>query len=109
MNNIYNTISLPFNTPTVINALTVPARSGYSLKGLIVWCEADCDIEVKINVDTVSGGRLTGTNPTMFLDFSASPYGIGAADIVMVLATTNADLTPPASYPIYSTILVEQL
>lgn len=109
MNNVYSAVSVPAATPTVVNSITVPERSAYSLKGLIIWCEADMDIEVKLNVDTIGGGRVTGSQQTLFLDFSASPFGLQADDVVMVLATQNADLTPPATYVVRSTLLVEQL
>lgn len=109
MNNIYNEISVPAATPTVINGLTVPQRAPYSLKGLIVWCEADMDIVIKLNVDTIGGGRITGTDPNLHIDFSSSPYGLNPGDVVTVIATENSDLTPPASYLVQSTLLVEQL
>lgn len=109
MNNVYSAVSVPSATPTVVNGLTVPQRAPYSLKGLIVWCEADMDIEIKLNVDTIGGGRITGTDPNLFIDFSASPYGLNPGDVVTVIATENADLTPPASYIVRSTLLVEQL
>ena len=109
MNNVYSAVAVPAATPTVVNGITVPARSAYSLKGLIIWCEADMDIIVKLNVDTIGGGRVTGANQTLFLDYSASPFGLQAADVITVIATENADLTPPATYTVHSTLLVEQL
>lgn len=109
MNNVYNVVSVPAATPTVVNGITVPDRAPYSLKGLIIWCEADMDIIVRLNVDTIGGGRITGANQTLFLDYSASPFGLQARDVVTVLATENGDLTPPATYLVYSTLLVEQL
>ena len=109
MNNVYNAVAVPAATPTVINGVTVPARSAYSLKGLIVWCSADMDIVIKLNVDTIGGGRVTGANQTLHIDYSASPFGLQAFDVVTVIATENSDLTPPASYTVYSTLLVEQL
>ena len=109
MNNVYGTIVLPPSTPTVINGVTVPVRSAYSLKGLIVWSEVDCIIEIKLNVDTIGGGRISGAVQTLFLDYSQSPVGLQARDVVSVLATQSDSLTPPGSYPIYSTLLVEQL
>lgn len=109
MNNVYNAVLVPPSTPTVISGVTVPARGAYSLKGLIVWCEADMDITVKLNVDTIGGGRVTGANQTLFLDYSSSPFGLQERDVVTVLATENSDLTPPASYTVFSTLLVEQL
>jgi len=109
MNNVYNSVSVPAATPTVINGITVPERAPYSLKGLIVWCEADMDIEIKLNVDTIGGGRLTGSQQTLHIDYSSSPFGLQAGDVVTVLATENSDLTPPATYTVQSTLLVEQL
>lgn len=109
MNNVYNTILLPFNTPTVINGVTVPARSGYSFKGLIAWCEVDCVIEIKKNLDTIGGGRISGAVQTLFLDYSQSPFGLQDRDIISVIATQNDSLTPVGSYQIFSTLLVEQL
>lgn len=109
MNNVYGAVAVPAVTPTVVNGITVPLRSAYSLKGLIIWCEADMDIVVKLNVDTIGGGRVTGATQTLHLDYSASPFGLQAGDVITVLATENADLTPPATYTVYSTLLVEQL
>jgi hypothetical protein len=109
MNNFYGEVSVPPATPTVVNGCTVPTRGAYSLKGLIIWCEADMDISVKLNVDTIGGGRITGANQTLFLDFSSSPFGLQERDVVSVIATENSDLTPPATYTVYSTLLVEQL
>ena len=109
MNNAYNVVMVPTGVPTLINSLEVPARGGYSLKGLIVWSAANYDIQVVLNVETIAGGKITGTCPTLFLDFSSSPFGIGSFDIVSVIATQDPDLTPPGSYPVYSTLLIEQL
>lgn len=109
MNNVYNEISVPAATPTVINGVTVPDRAPYSLKGVIVWCEADMDIIVRLNVQTIGGGRVTGSQQNLHIDFSSSPFGLVHGDVVTVIATENSDLTPPASYMVYSTLLVEQL
>lgn len=109
MNNVYSETVVPPSTPTVVNGVTVPTRGAYSLKGLIIWCEADMDITVKLNVDTIGGGRITGAVQTLFLDFSASPYGLQERDVVTVLATENSDLTPVGAYTVFSTLLVEQL
>lgn len=109
MNNIYAAVSVPAATPTVVNGITVPDRAPYSLKGLIIWCEADMDIVIRLNVDTIGGGRITGAQQTLHIDFSSSPYGLNPRDVVTVIATENADLTPPATYVVYSTLLVEQL
>jgi hypothetical protein len=109
MNNVYDSVSVAPNTPTVVNGLTVPARSGYSLKGLIIWCPADVEITVKLNLDTIGGGRVSGAVQTLFLDYSSSPFGLGAGDVVTILALQDDSLTPPASYTVASTLLVEQL
>jgi len=109
MNNIYDSVSVAPNTPTVVNGITVPVRSGYSLKGLIIWCPADVEITVKLNLDTIGGGRVSGSVQTLFLDYSASPFGLGAGDVVTVLALQDDTLTPSASYIVASTLLVEQL
>lgn len=109
MNNVYNSITILANTPTVINGITVPDRAPYSLKGLIIWCEADCVIEIKLNVATIGGGRISGAVQTLFLDYSQSPFGLEAKDVVSVIATQSDSLTPPGSYIISSTLLVEQL
>lgn len=105
MNNKYNSVSVPFNTPTIVNSLTVPARGGYSLKGLIIWSEVDCEITVKFNLDTIAGGRICGAQQTLFLDFESSPYGMTAEDITLVLATQQ-DSVP---HIVNSTLLIEQL
>lgn len=109
MNNVYNSVLVSPATPTVVNSIVVPERSGYSLKGLIIWCEADLDIEIKLNVETIGGGRVSGSVQTLFLDFSSSPFGIGAFDVVSVIATQADSLTPVADYLVKSTLLVEQL
>lgn len=109
MNNVYDSVVVPPSIPTVVNGLTVPARSGYSLKGLIIWCEADIVVEIKLNVQTIGGGRVSGAVQTLFLDYSASPFGLQERDQVTVIATQADSLTPPGSYPVYSTLLVEQL
>ena len=109
MNNFYNEAVVPPSTPTIVNGVTVPARGAYSLKGLIIWCEADMDITVKLNIDKIGGGRITGAQQTLFLDYSSSPFGLQAGDVVSVMATEDPDLTPPGAYTVYSTLLVEQL
>lgn len=109
MNNVYNSISIPDDTPTIVNGLTVPARGSYSLKGIIIWCQADLTVEIKKNVDTIGGGLVTGAVQTLFLDYSASPFGLEAGDVITVIATQSDALTPPASYTVRSTLLVEQL
>lgn len=105
MNNVYNSEDVVPNTPTIVNAITVPARSGYSLKGVIVSSVADCDILIKLNVQTIAGGRVNGAAQTLSLHFEASPYGLGAGDIVTVIATS----TENDSHIVHCTILVEQL
>ena len=109
MNNVYSETIVPPSTPTVVNGITVPTRGAYSLKGLIIWCEADMDIVVRLNVDTIGGGRITGSQQTLFLDYSASPFGLQERDVVSVIATENSDLTPVGAYTVHSTLLVEQL
>lgn len=109
MNNIYDSVSVAPNTPTVVNGITVPPRSGYSLKGLIIWCQADVEVTVKLNLDTIGGGRVSGSVQTLFLDYAASPFGLGAGDVVTILALQDDSLTPPGSYTVASTLLVEQL
>lgn len=109
MNNVYSAVTIPDDTPTVVNGLTVPDRAPYSLKGLIIACEADLLVEIKINVDTKFKGYVTGSVQTLPIDFSASPFGLIYGDVVTVIATQADPLTPAASYPVFSTILVEQL
>lgn len=109
MNNVYGEVAVPPATPTVVNGITVPTRGGYSFKGLIIWCEADMDIIIRLNVETIGGGRITGANQTLFLDYSSSPFGLTERDVVTVIATENSDLTPSATYTVFSTLLVEQL
>lgn len=109
MNNVYNEISIPDDTPTVVNGLTVPDRAPYSLNGLIISCEADLLVEIKVNVDTKFKGFVTGSVQTLPISFAASPFGLNAGDVVTVIATQADPLTPPASYMVYSTLLVEQL
>ena len=105
MNNIYNTESVPGNTPTVVNGITIPKRAPYSLKGLIICSDIDCDIEIKLNVDTIAGGSITITNPVLFLDFNASPFGLDSRDVLSVVATH----TDGSAHTVKSTLLVEQL
>jgi len=109
LNNVYNATTIVPNIGTIINGLTVPERSGYSLKGLIVACEADCFIQIRLNIDVICSAYVTGSVQTLFLDFSASPYGLGARDVISILAIQADSLTPSVSYFIASTILVEQL
>lgn len=105
MNNQYSLISVPPTTPTIVNSLTVPIRSGYSLKGLIVWSDVDAEITVKFNLDTIGGGRINGATQTLFLDFSSSPYGLNAFDSVIVLAYQEGIV----NHDFKSTLLIEQL
>lgn len=105
MNNAYSVTSVPPNTPTIISSLTVPIRSGYSLKGAIIWTDVDCEITVKFNLDTISGGRINGATQTLFLNFEASPYGLGAFDSVIILAYQEGSV----NHDIKCTMLFEQL
>lgn len=110
MNNVYGEVLVQPSTPTVVNGITVPERGGYSLKGVIVWCEYDCEIELRINVDKIGGGRISGSVQTLFLDFGASPYGIGERDVVSVIVTLLPDdIVSPVATTVKSTLLVEQL
>ena len=104
-NNVYNSVSVPGNNPTVINGITVPDRAPYSLKGLLVWTDIDCTIEIKLNVDTIGGGCVSGANPFLPIIFVDSSYGLNPGDVVSVLAT-HID---GASHTVKSTLLVEQL
>lgn len=108
MNNVYNSVVVIDATPTVVNGLTVPTRSAYSLKGLIIWCESDVLVEIKLNTATIGGGRISGAVQTLFLDYSSSPFGLGATDVVSVVATQDGD-APLTSWPVKSTLLIEQL
>jgi len=105
MNNIYGAVSVPSNTPTIVAGITVPPRGGYSFKGAIIWCEIDCDVTVKFNLDTISGGRISGTTQTLFLDFGASPYGLGEGDMITISVLQTSGQT----YTTHCTLLVEQL
>jgi hypothetical protein len=109
MNNVYGEVVVPPNTPTVVNGITVPERAGYSFKGLIVWCHADVEITVMFNLQKIGGGRVSGAVQTLFLDYSASPFGMNPFDTVTILAIQDSSLTPPGSYTVYSTLLFEQL
>lgn len=109
MNNVYGTATIPLNTPTIIVGVTVPARSAYSLKGLLIWSQVDCTVEVRLNGATIGGGYISAAIQTLLLDYTASPYYLKAQDIVVVLATADNILTPAGSYPVSSTLLVEQL
>lgn len=109
MNNVYSEVSVPPNTPTVVNGVTVPERAGYSLKGLIIWCPADVEITVMFNLQKIGGGRVSGSVQTLFLDYAASPFGLNPFDTVTVLALQDDPLTPSSSYTVASTLLVEQL
>lgn len=105
MNNVYGSEDVPTNTPTIIAGLTVPARSGYSLKGFIAWSDVDCDLNVKINIAMIGGGRINAAQQTLAVDWSSSPYGLVAGDVVSVTATQ----TDQNSHVVHCTILVEQL
>lgn len=105
MNNKFDSVLVPTSIPTIVNSLTVPARGGYSLKGLIIWSEIACVITVKFNLDTIAGGYITGTQPTLFLNFEASPYGLIEADSIIVFAQQE-DADP---HLVMSTMLMEQL
>lgn len=105
MNNLYNNISVPPNISTVIASLTVPIRSGYSLKGLIVWVDVDAEISIKVNLNTIGGGRINGAVQTLLLNFESSPYGLSALDTVLVFATHAGSV----NHDFKSTLLFEQL
>lgn len=105
MNNFYSTVSVPPNTPTIIASFTVPERGGYSFKGAIIWTNANCDLTVKYNLDTIGGGRISGSQQTIFLDYSSSPYGLDALDSIIILATQTGSV----SYILNCTLLLEQL
>lgn len=109
MNNVYNAVTVPPSTPTVVNSITVPVRAPYSFRGLIIWCESDCEIEIKYNLTTIGGGRISGAVQTLFLDYSSSPYDIKTGDTIMVLATQDDDIDVQVNRIVKSTILVEQL
>lgn len=105
MNNKYNEASIPPNVSTVIDSLTVPPRSGYSLKGIIIWSDVDAEITIKFNLDTIAGGRINGATQTLFLDFSASPYGLSAGDSILAFAFHEGSV--PHTFK--CTLLIEQL
>lgn len=105
MNNVYASVSVPGSTPTVVNGITVPERAPYSLKGILIWTDVNCDIEIKLNVDTIGGGCITGANPFLPIIFVDSPFGLNAGDVVSVLATH----TDGSAHVVKSTLLVEQL
>lgn len=105
MNNVYSSTSVPGSTPTVVNGLTVPQRAPYSLKGIIIWTDIDLDVEIKVDVDTVGGGCVTGAQPTLPIIFHDSPIGLNPGKVVTVLATH----TDTVAHTVKSVILVEQL
>ena len=105
MNNVYNSVTVSPNTPTIIASLTVPARGGYSLKGFIAWGDCDAEWSLKKNVDIVGGGRTSSAERNLFVNFASSPEGLLAGDICTVLAT-HMEATPQI---LRCTLLVEQL
>lgn len=105
MNNAYNSVSVPPNTPTIVNSLTVPARGGYSFKGLIIWSDVDCEITVKYNLDVIGGGRISPTTQTLFLDYNSSPYGLIEREQIVIFALQESVDT----HVVKSTMLMEQL
>lgn len=105
MNNVYNSISIPGNTPTVVNGITIPARGSYSLKGILIWTDIDLDVEIKLNVDTIGGGCVSGASPYLPIIFTDSPFGLNSGDVVSVIATH----TDESEHIVKSTLLVEQM
>ena len=105
MNNVYGTVSVPGSTPTVVNGITVPERAPYSLKGLLIWTDIDCNVEIKLNVDTIGGGCITGAQPFVPIIFVDSPYGLNPGDVVSIIVTH----TDSTAHTVKSTLLVEQL
>lgn len=106
MNNVYGAVLVPINTPTLIVGLTVPERGGYSLKGIIVSSDTDCSIDVRFNGTIICNGRVTGSVQSLFMDFSASPYGLEAFDTVTIFALQTTEVSSPM---VTSTLLAEQL
>ena len=113
MNNVYNSISVSPNTPTIVNSVNGPVppagtnfnRAAYRFKGLYIWSEVDCDVTVTKNITVIGGGRISGTIQTLFLDYHCSPYDLVNGDVLTVQATQ----TDTASHIVRSTLLVEQL
>ena len=105
MNNVYGSISVPGSTPTVINGVTVPNRAPYSLKGILIWTDVDLDVEIRLNVDVIGGGCVTGAQPFLPIIFYDSPFGLCPGDVVTVTATH----TDGTAHTVKSTLLVEQL
>ena len=105
MNNVYDSVSVPDNEPTVVNGITVPQRAPYSFKGLTIWSTVDCNIEIRLNTDLIGGGCITGAQPVLSLDYNASPFGLDPGDVISVTATQISG----APVDVKSTLLVEQL
>lgn len=105
MNNVYGSVSVPPNTPTVVAGITVPQRAGYSFKGFVIWSDIDCEVEVKFNVQTIGGGRISGANQTLIVDYDAAPYGMNPGDMVAVLATQMDSV----AHDVKCTLIFEQL
>ncbi len=105
MNNVYGSVNVPSDSPTVVNGITVPQRAPYSFKGLIIWAAVDCDVEIRLNTDLIGGGCITGAQPVLFLDYHSSPFGLSPKDVISVTVeqiSGNAEI-------VKSTLLVEQL
>ena len=87
---IYSLTSVPTATILQIASFICPGRAGAlsaQLTGFIFWAAADAEYSIYKNGVQLSGGRTSGAEPTLQLDFKGAPVGLIGGDIILVYAS----------------------
>ena len=81
---------------TLIASYVVPTRSGsfaVNFNGIRAWANADGEYWIYRNGVHLTGGRTSGAEPTLFLEWSSVPVGCIGGDVLLIYVS-HAELTP---------------
>jgi len=104
MNNVYYSVSVAPNTPTELGALTVPARSGYSLTGIRVYSLCETSWTLYLNGVAIVGGLTGAANPNDTIAFP-TVWGMSAFNVALI----SVSHTETTNQTISATLFYEQL
>jgi hypothetical protein len=84
---LFSQTSVPPVATTLIASYVVPTRSGayaVNFNGIRAWANADGEYWIYRNGVLLIGGRTSGAEPTLMLDWSSVPVGCIGGDILLV-------------------------
>ncbi len=102
---LYGEQSVLPNISQLITTYIVPPRGGIECTGLICWADITSEFYIYKNGNYLGGCRNSAANPTIQLDFSGSPLGLDANDVLLIMGT-HIGIVPKI---LKATLLINQL